>query len=158
MHYGPISIAVKNIYNIGPRTVEPTPLDLSHSNESLINFVACLVLTLPTLMHYSRYVGETPAAANDSLQSLMEASLRDKWVPWAHLAVLVNGAFAPVLHLLSDDVLCGLGLEILNKICDSFYSASNKFDIGEVNVGSKTSKGGVDNVAFEDVDDKDNNE
>ena len=115
-------------------------------------------MTLPTLMHYSRYVGETPAAANDSLQSLMEASLRDKWVPWAHLAVLVNGAFAPVLHLLSDDVLCGLGLEILNKICDSFYSASNKFDIGEVNVGSKTSKGGVDNVAFEDVDDKDNNE
>ena len=134
------------------RTVEPTPLDLSHSKESLLNFVACVVLTLPTLLHYSGYAGEVPTANDDSIQSLMEASLRDRWVPWAHLAVLVNGAFAPVLHLLSDDVLCGLGLEILNKICDSVYSATNRFDIGEVAV-EKNPKG-VDNVGFDGKDDK----
>ncbi len=66
----------------------------------------------------------------------------------------INGAFAPVLHLLSDDVLCGLGLEILNKICDGLSSASNRFDIGEVTVAKTPSKG-VENVAFEDKDDGD---
>ena len=132
------------------RTVEPTPLDLSHSKEALLNYVACLVLTLPALLHYSHYFGTVPEVEDGSLQGMMEASLKDRWLSWTHLFILLNGAYAPVLHLLSDDVLCGLGLEMLNNICDSIFSTS--FDIGDVTDGKSLNENvkGIENSAFED--------
>ena len=137
------------------RSVEPTPLDLSHSKEAMLNYIACILLTLPALLHYSHYFGEIAVPADDNLQTLMEASLKDRYVLWTHLLVLINGAFAPVLHLLSDDVLCGFGLEILNKICDTLSSLGGKFEIGDVTPksSSKESKG-IDNVAFDEKEEE----
>ena len=123
----------------------------------MLNYFACIILTLPALLHYSHYFGEIAVPADDNLQTLMEVSLKDRYVLWTHLLVLVNGAFAPVLHLLSDDVLCGFGLEILNKICDSISAAGRKFEIGDVSVkaATKVSKG-IDNAAFDEKEEEEN--
>jgi len=146
------------------RTVEPTPLDLSHSKESILNFIGSVLLTLPALLHYSNYFGEVPLREEDntvSSMSMMESSFKDeRWISLTHLLVIINGAFAPVLHLLSDDVLCGLGLEMLNKVCDSLFSATNVFDIGDVTKTSTsknvTTKSGVDNDAFDEKESEEN--
>jgi len=68
------------------------------------------------------------------------------------LIILFNGAFGPVLHLLSDDLLCSQGLEMLTEICDYFYASSDIGDFHEEEVVSH----GFQNFAYEDDEKNDN--
>lgn len=47
------------------RTVEPTPLNLSHSKSAVINFVASVGLTLPAILYYGHYIAENPDDLNE---------------------------------------------------------------------------------------------
>ncbi len=57
--------------------------------------------------------------------------LEERHVAWAHLTILLNGSLGPVLHLLSDDLLCSKGLEMFSDICDYLNAPAGLFDIGD---------------------------
>jgi len=48
--------------------------------------------------------------------------VEERHIAWVHLFILLNGAFGPMLHLLSDDLICCQGLEMLNNVYDYFFT------------------------------------
>lgn len=50
----------------------------------------------------------------------------EHFVALVHLIILFNGAFAPILLVLNDDLLCSKGLEMLVEIFDCFNTKNDQ--------------------------------
>ena len=103
------------------QTVDPPPfLNLSLPSVALLNFCVNLVLFMPILIHlyphHSHGVNDNNNVIGDPF---VEARL-DILLMWGHLLVLASAAFNPVMHLMSDEALSGLGLDLIRKTNFSF--------------------------------------
>lgn len=92
------------------RTVDPpTFLDIPPSVASLINFFVTMLLCLPVFFHLKPAYHQS----SSSLAEMVLLAESDTLLPWGYLLVVVSGAFTPVVHLMCDEALSGLGLELI---------------------------------------------
>ena len=96
--------------SIGPKkatmmvhTVDPPPfLDISLPSATVLNYFINLLLYIPSLVHLR--------PREDSL-----TIFKDSFLLWTHVLVLIGGSVTPVLHLMTDEALSSLGLELLRR-------------------------------------------
>jgi hypothetical protein len=130
---------VSNAATIIVQTVDPPPiLDLSLPTTSILNFVINLLLYLPCLVHMK------------PVSQLPEFELTDSFLLWCHVLLLIGGAVSPVLHLMSDEALSSLGLDLIrSKQCPT-----NLAFFGRKKEGSKSASEGLrgfENEAFDEA-------
>ena len=53
-------------------------------------------------------------------EDLTQMAVKDSFLLWTHVLVLIGGSVTPVLHLMTDEALSSLGLDLLrsNKSCN----------------------------------------
>ena len=53
-------------------------------------------------------------------EDIAEMAIKDSFLLWTHVLVLIGGSVTPVLHLMTDEALSSLGLDMLrtNKSCN----------------------------------------
>ena len=53
-------------------------------------------------------------------EDLTQMAVKDSFLLWTHVLVLIGGSVTPVLHLMTDEALSSLGLDMLrtNKSCN----------------------------------------
>lgn len=98
-------------------------IEEANRKASFINFLAVLLLHLPAVAHNSLSLtqGDIRAdlaafLASDEDEVILRRAEADQRLAWTCLLVLLSGAFTPVLHLLTDDVISGLGLELFRSL------------------------------------------
>ncbi len=88
---------------------------LEQGPASLCILLASILLTLPAILHNSRriFFNDDETLASDRLAELAES---DSLMAWLWLCVGVAGAATPVAHMLADDVISGIGLDLIHAM------------------------------------------
>lgn len=81
------------------RTISPTAIDVSACKANRLNFAVVACLLAPCL------VATWPDWSSAS---------KNQWVA-VHMSVVLAGCFSPILHLLCDEMVSSLGLDILKS-------------------------------------------
>lgn len=92
----------------------------------LCNIVAVALTSTPALFH--------------SIFSASAKGLEDPLVPWLWFLVILGSALTPVLHLLTDDVISGLGLDLfrsLDTCLAKLRSIGGKVDASKASDGNE---------------------
>ena len=84
------------------RTISPTAIDVSASKANRVNFAVVACLLAPSLI-------VTWPNGGDSWQPT-----KNQWVA-VHISAVLAGCFSPILHLLCDEMVSSLGLDILKS-------------------------------------------
>lgn len=98
-------------------TVEPPPfLDISLPSATVLNYFINLLLYIPSLVH----LRPRTTIHNVEEEDLTQMAVKDSFLLWTHVLVLIGGSVTPVLHLMTDEALSSLGLDMLrtNKSCN----------------------------------------
>ena len=86
-------------------TLDPPPfLDLSLPSATLLNYLINLLLFIPSLVH---------------LRPSPEPYL--SFLLWTQVLVLVGGSVTPVLHLMTDEAVSSLGLDMMRRNSRYFH-------------------------------------
>ena len=104
-------------------TLDPPPfLDLSLPSATMLNYFINLLLFIPVLVHLRPT--EQPYL-----------TLPDSFLLWTQVLVLVGGSVTPVLHLMTDEAVSNLGLDMVRRNSWSFrpVSKSRERDEGHIN-------------------------
>ena len=92
-------------------TVDPPPfLDLSLKTANLLNFAMNVLLYLPCVVHMRPLAFEAEKATVKA-----EMAANDAFLLWTYVLILIGGSVTPVLHLMTDEALSSLGLDIVRK-------------------------------------------
>ena len=109
-------------------------IEEANRKASFINFLVVLLLHLPAIAHNSLSLTEgdiradlAAFLASDEDEVILKRAEADQRLAWTCLLVLLSGAFTPVLHLLTDDVISGLGLELFRSLGRKRPSGSGCF-------------------------------
>lgn len=89
------------------------------------------------------------------LKEKFPSQYEDRHLVLVHLIILFNGFLGPVLHLLSDDLLCSQGLVMLSELCECFSTTNGWLDSEDFNDEKAYSVNGILNFAYEEDDDDD---
>ena len=107
-------------------TVEPPPfLDISLPSATVLNYFINLLLYIPSLVHLRP---RTTTSAVMEQEDLTELAIKDSFLLWTHVLVLIGGSVTPVLHLMTDEALSSLGLDMIrtNKSCNPLQLCKQK--------------------------------
>ena len=104
-------------------TLDPPPfLDLSLPSATMLNYFINLLLFIPVLVHLR--------------PSESYLALPDSFLLWTQVLVLVGGSVTPVLHLMTDEAVSNLGLDMVRRNAWNFrfsMSKSRERDEGHIN-------------------------
>lgn len=104
-------------------TVDPPPfLDISLPSATVLNFFINVLLFIPSLVHLRPRTDQSH-----------ESPIKDSFMLWTHVLVLIAGSVTPVLHLMTDEALSSLGLDLLQNrsknlacCCPKFFTAGKQ--------------------------------
>ena len=86
-------------------TLDPPPfLDLSLPSATILNYLIHLLLFIPSLVHLK-----------PNAEPYLYPVMPDSFLLWTQVLVLVGGSVTPVLHLMTDEAVSSLGLDMMRR-------------------------------------------